>query len=307
MPAGVKALMGAIAQTLEEMQIAMPEKIEQLDMEYQYRRSYRGPIKGVILDWAGTTVDYGSFAPTAVFLHLFESEGVQITAEDARSGMGLMKKDHLRTILARPSVAESWASTHGQPPSDADVDRLFDHFVPMQLEVLTEYATPIPDLLEVVDQLRARGIKIGSTTGYVRSMMDVLAPVAAEHGYEPDWIVCPDEVPAGRPAPWMCYQNAMQLGIYPMQAIVKVGDTLIDIEEGLNAGTWTVGLALTGNLVGLSEAEVNALTSEAKAHLTNQAAAQLYRTGAHFVVDGIWELPAVLHQIEKRLACSEMP
>src|SRR5262245_352366 len=108
-------------------------------MEFVYRRSYRGPLKAIILDWAGTVVDYGSFAPTAVFLKLFESEGVTITAEDARSGMGLMKKDHLRTILAQPGVAEGWQSAHGTPAAEADINRLFENFVPMQLSVLKEY------------------------------------------------------------------------------------------------------------------------------------------------------------------------
>src|ERR1700690_113307 len=144
-------------------------------MDFLFQRSYRGPIKAVILDWAGTTVDYGSFAPTAVFLSLFENQGIHITAEDARSGMGLMKKDHLRTILSRPVIAEAWKAAHGTPYSEADINTLFENFVPMQLAVLTEFAQPIPGLLSVVKDLRARGIKIGSTTGYIRSMMDVLA------------------------------------------------------------------------------------------------------------------------------------
>jgi phosphonoacetaldehyde hydrolase len=276
-------------------------------MDFLYRRSYRGPVKAVILDWAGTAVDYGSFAPTAVFLHLFESQGVQITAEDARSGMGLMKKDHLRTILSRPSVAEAWEAAHGAPPSKADIDNLFENFIPMQLSVLTEYATPIPGLLDVVKYLRARGIKIGSTTGYIRSMMDVLAPKAKENGYEPDCIVCPDEVPAGRPFPWMCYQNAIQLGVFPLAAMVKVGDTLVDIEEGLNAGMWTVGLSQTGNLLGLNEAEVNALSPEEREAANQKIAVKLYQAGAHDVIDGIWDLPAALENIESRLAHGELP
>jgi phosphonoacetaldehyde hydrolase len=276
-------------------------------MDFLYRRSYRGPVKAVILDWAGTAVDYGSFAPTAVFLHLFESQGVLITAEDARSGMGLMKKDHLRTILSRPTVAEAWMSEHGAPPSQADIDNLFENFIPMQLAVLTEYATPIPGLLDVVKYLRARGIKIGSTTGYIRSMMDVLAPKAKENGYEPDCIVCPDEVPAGRPFPWMCYQNAIQLGVFPLAAMVKVGDTLVDIEEGLNAGMWTVGLSQTGNLLGLNEAEVNALSPEEREAANQKIAVKLYQAGAHDVIDGIWDLPAALENIESRLAHGELP
>ena len=154
-------------------------------MENGFTHSYRGPVKAVVLDWAGTAVDFGSFAPTAVFLRLFESQNVMITPEDARSGMGLMKKDHLRTILARPSVAQAWQAAHGTPASDADIDMLFNSFVPMQLSVLKEYAKPIPGTLEVMNTLHQRGIKVGSTTGYIRSMMDILAPEAARQGYEP--------------------------------------------------------------------------------------------------------------------------
>ena len=275
-------------------------------MDFVFRRSYRGGLKAVILDWAGTTVDYGSFAPTAVFIRLFETHGLQITADDARSGMGLMKKDHLRTILARPAVAEAWQAVHaGAPASEADIDQLFNDFVPMQLAVLKEYAEPIPGLLDTVKNLRERGMKIGSTTGYLRSMMDILAPVAAANGYSPDAIVCPDEVPAGRPFPWMCYQNAAQLGIFPMEAIVKVGDTLIDIEEGLNAGMWTVGLAMTGNMLGLTEAETKALAPEILDGRRHVIYSKFYQSGAHYMINGIWDLPGVLDDIQTRVAQGE--
>lgn len=276
-------------------------------MDSIYRHSYRGPVKAVVLDWAGTAVDFGSFAPTAVFLHLFASKGITITTEDARSGMGLMKKDHLRTILARPSVDFAWRLQHAAPASEADIDALFDNFVPMQLSVLKEYARPIPGLVGVVKNLQQRGIKIGSTTGYIRSMMDVLAPEAARNGYTPDCIVCPDEVPAGRPYPWMCYQNAMQLGVYPMQAMIKVGDTLTDIEEGLNAGMWTVGLSLTGNLLGLNESEFNALSPDERGKVRKKIGDQLYQAGAHFVIDGIWDLPGALDGIESQMLRGERP
>jgi phosphonoacetaldehyde hydrolase len=221
--------------------------------------------------------------------------------------MGLMKKDHLRAILARPAVADAWAAAHGAPASEANIDHLFENFVPMQTRVLADYADPIPGLLDVIGEMQDRRIKIGSTTGYTRSMMDVLAPEAARRGYAPDCIVCPDEVPAGRPYPWMCYQNMMQLGVYPVEAVVKVGDTLPDMEEGLNAGMWSVGLSLTGNLLGLREDEVNALTEEQRQAARVRIETKLYRAGAHYVVDGIWELPAVLEKISLRLAKGERP
>lgn len=276
-------------------------------MEIIFRHNYQGPVKAVILDWAGTAVDYGSFAPTAVFLRLFESQGVAISAEDARSGMGLMKKDHLKTIFNRPGVAHAWQEEHGEPVSQSDIDMLFKDFIPMQIAVLQDYADPISGLVNVLKELRENKIKIGSTTGYTRVMMDVLAPVAEKRGFSPDSIVCPDEVPAGRPYPWMCYQNAIKMDVFPMQAMVKVGDTIIDMEEGANAGMWTVGLSLTGNLLGKTESEVKAMSENELDEARKRIEPQLFQAGAHYVVDGIWDLPLVIKDIESRLKNGDKP
>lgn len=276
-------------------------------MQPTAQRTYRGPVRGVILDWAGTAVDYGAFAPVAVFVRLFEQRGVPITPEDARAGMGLMKKDHLRAILDRPAIAAAWRSVYGAPPAEQHIDELFEQFIPLQLSVVREYATPIPGLIDAITELRKRGVRIGTTTGYLRAMMDILAPAAAAHGYRPDSIVCPDEVPAGRPAPWMCFQNAMRLGVYPMAALVKVGDTPVDIEEGLNAGMWTVGVTLTGNLLGLTEAEVNALTPSDRVEAHTRIGEQLYAAGAHLVIEGVWDLPRAINEIEARIRRGETP
>jgi phosphonoacetaldehyde hydrolase len=274
---------------------------------FSFKRTYRGKVQAAMLDWAGTTVDFGSFAPTAVFIRLFAERGVTITAADARSGMGLMKKDHLQAILARPSVAAAWEAQHGAPASDADIDSLFEAFVPMQIEVVKDYAEPIPGCLQAIEELRKRGIKIGSTTGYIRAMMDALMPAAAEKGYAPDATVCPDEVPNGRPYPWMVYQNMMNLNVFPVEAVVKVGDTLADIEEGLNAGAWTVGLSQTGNLIGLTQEAFQALSKRERAAALAKAETQLYQAGAHYVIEGIWDLPNLISDIEFRLARGEKP
>ncbi len=279
----------------------------EVGMDFVYQRIYRGPLKGVILDWAGTTIDFGSFAPVAVFLRLFEQHGISISKEDVRSGMGLMKKDHLRLILNRPAVAQAWRETHGSLPNEAEVDRLFAEFAALQAEILRQSAIPIRGLETTLADLRRRKLKIGSTTGYLREMMEIILPEAEKRGYRPDALVCPDDVPAGRPYPWMVYQNLIQLQIYPAEAVVKVGDTLPDIEEGLNAGLWTVGLALSGNLLGLTEAEMDALPAEELDQKRTAIAKQLYQSGAHYVIDGIWQLPAVLDDIELRLARGERP
>ena len=276
-------------------------------MDFRSLRPYRGPLKAVILDWAGTTVDYGSFAPTAVFLRLFASRGVPISAAQVRTSMGLMKKDHLRAITQLPEVAQAWEAVYGQPCNEVDIEAMFAEFVPMQLACLTEYAEPIPGTNEAVAAFRRMGLKIGSTTGYTREMMEVLVPEAARGGYAPDTWVCPEDVPAGRPYPWMIYLNSIRLQAYPLDGLVKIGDTLVDIEEGLNAGTWTVGLAISGNAMGMTREAVQALSKAELQWQREAIAAEYYRLGAHFVVDGIWETPSVLEEIQRRLACGKRP
>ncbi len=138
-------------------------------------------------------------------------------------------------------------------------------------------------------------------------MMKLLLAEAKRRGYEPDATVCATDVPAGRPEPWMCLQNAMLLRIYPMEAIVKVGDTLPDIEEGLNAGMWTVGLARTGNELGLNEAEIARLPADVLEAKLSVARERMRQSGAHYVVDAITDVPPVLDEINARLARGERP
>jgi len=276
-------------------------------MEAASRRLYRGPLKAVLLDWAGTTLDYGCMAPAVVFMEVFKRRGVEIAIEEAREPMGAHKKVHIRKISQNENVARRWEQRHGRMPGEDDVEAMFQDFIPLQLACLAQYADLIPGTLEAVAEFRRRGLKIGSTTGYTEEMMNLLQAEAARRGYVPDSTVCATQVPAGRPHPFMCLQNAINLQTYPMEAIVKVGDTLPDIEEGLNAGMWTVGLAKTGNEIGLPEAEVAALDPDVLASRLARAYQRMARTGAHFVVDGIADVPPLLDEIEARLARGERP
>jgi phosphonoacetaldehyde hydrolase len=179
--------------------------------------------------------------------------------------------------------------------------------LPLQVKSAGSHAGLIPGTVETVGLLRERGVRIGSTSGYGREIMDRILPVAREQGYGPDSLVCPEDVPAGRPHPWMMYRCAMDLGVYPMSAVVKVGDTLTDIEEGLNAGAWTVGLAKTGNELGLTEEETEALDPRELAARLDGVYDRMYRAGAHRVVDTIAGVPAALDDVEERLGRGERP
>ncbi len=274
---------------------------------FVYHRTYRGPLQAVLLDWAGTTLDYGCYAPAVVFMESFKRMGVPISMAEARGPMGTHKKEHIRQITQLPAVAERWQSEHGRLPSAEDVEAIYQLFVPLQLAVLADYADLIPGTLAAIKNFRERGLKVGSNTGYTGEMMEILRAEAKKRGYEPDSTVCASDVPAGRPEPWMCVQNAMQLRVYPFAACVKVGDTLPDIEEGLNAGMWTIGLTQTGNEIGLNASEIAQL-APADLHAKNaRAALRMWQSGAHFVVNGIWAVPAVLDEINTRLARGERP
>ena len=270
-------------------------------MTHQQRRAYRGPLQAIIFDWAGTTVDYGSMAPVVVFREVFRQHGVEITIEEARAPMGLAKKDHIREVTEMERVAACWQEVHGRACTPADIDAMYADFVPLQLDVLISHAGVIPGTVDAVAACRERGLRIGSTTGYTRSMMDILVPAAARQGYAPDACLCPSDVPAGRPAPWMCFLNAMQLNVYPMAACVKVGDTLADIAEGLNANMWTIGVVRTGNELGMTEAEVAALSPDDLERRLEPIRRRFLQSGAHFVADSVADVPRIIDDIAASL------
>ena len=276
-------------------------------MDFVYRRNYRGKLKAIILDWAGTTMDYGCYAPAVVFVEVYKRKGVPISMEEARVPMGAHKKVHIRKISQLGSVSERWEEIHGRKPNEDDVDEMFADFVPLQLACLADYSDLIPGTLEAITRFRERGLKIGSTTGYLPEMMAMLKEEASQRGYVPDSSVCAGDVPAGRPEPWMCLENAKNLGVYPMESIVKVDDTLPGIDEGLNAGMWTIGLAKTGNEIGLNQEEIEALTADELQVKLEDAYRRMWHVGAHYVVDGIWDVPIVLDLIDERLSRGERP
>lgn len=271
------------------------------------KTAYRGPVQAVVLDWAGTAVDYGCVGPAAVFVDVFADRDVAVTVEDARRFMGLAKKDHIRGMCELPAISKAWQERHGRLPDETDVDALYDRTAELMVNTIGNHSDIIPGVIDTMADLRAMDIKIGSSTGYVKKMMDVLVPLAREKGYHPDAIVCSSDVPAGRPYPWMCYQNAILLQTYPMEAMVKIGDTVTDIEEGLNAGMWTVGITKTGNEMGLTRAEVNALDpGDLKGRIA--AIESRYReAGAHYILEQTADIMPVIQEINQRLSSGETP
>lgn len=254
-------------------------------------------IKLVIFDWAGTTVDYGSFAPVAAFGAAFESRGVHLTPDEIRGPMGLHKKDHIRTLFQLDTAGKQWRESQGRDWSEDDVTAIYDAFMPIQIKKAQELSELIPGVRECFETLKERGILVGSSTGYPRAVAEPVIAAAAEQGYRPDANVCADEVPQARPAPWMIYQIMERLGVYPPLSVIKVGDTVPDIEAGLNAGVRTVGITQTGSEVGLTAAEFAALDPAAQADKIERAKSKLSSAGAQCVINSVAELPTLLDSI----------
>jgi len=276
-------------------------------MTFRYRRRYHGGIQAVLLDWAGTTMDFGCMAPAVVFVEVFKRQGVPISMDEARAPMGAHKRVHIGKITEIDAVRRRWTEKHGRPPGEADVDAMFADFVPLQVQCLSDYSELIPGTLDTIAKLRQRGYKIGSTTGYTTEMMKVNLADAARQGYTPDSTVCASDVPAGRPYPYMCLQNVINLGVSPVEACVKIDDTRPGIEEGLNAGMWTIGLAISGNEIGMPLGEWEKVPQPEQMRLRDAAYTRMYQAGAHYVVDAIGDIMPCLDDIEARLSRGERP
>ncbi|WP_419913286.1 phosphonoacetaldehyde hydrolase [Hoeflea sp.] len=254
--------------------------------------------QAVVFDWAGTTVDFGSFAPMGVFVELFAANGIAVTIDEARAPMGLPKREHIKAMLESERIAGAWEATHGGVASEHDVDELYRAFLPMNERVAARYATLVPGVSEAVATLRSRGLKIGSTTGYTRSIMEHVLPVAAGQAYSPDNLVCSDDLPFGRPTPMGIYKCCLDLGVADARLIVKVDDTEPGIAEGVAAGCLTVGVAMSGNYVGKTVDEMEAMDPGELAVLREGASRRLREAGADHIVDTVADLPALLVSLD---------
>ena len=247
-------------------------------------------LAAIIFDWAGTMVDFGSCAPVIAMREAFAAEGVSVTDADIRAGMGLAKRDHVISVFARPQAATSWRDAHGSIANDADVERIFVSLEPLMQKAGVARAELIPGAAEVATHLRAEGVRIGSTTGYTRAMMTPILAAAAKLGYAPDVVVCAGETIEGRPSPLMIWKALVELGAWPAAAVVKVDDAPVGMAEGRNAGCFTIGVAASGNAMGLDSEAYAALSDGERVARLTAARAELLAAGADIVIDTVADL-----------------
>ena len=262
-------------------------------------------LKAVVFDWAGTVIDFGSFAPMGVFVEAFSRFGIDVSIAEAREPMGRPKWDHIEAMMAQPRISTAWQAKHGRTPVREDIQAVYDVFVPLNEQVVDQFADLVPGTAELAATLRQRGLKIGSTTGYTRSIMERLLPLAKAQGYEADNLVCAGDLPHGRPTPMNMYKCFLDLDIWPASAVVKVDDTGVGIDEGREAGCWTVGVSLSGNEAGVTPAELAAMSEAEQDALREKASAVLRRHRPDYIIDTVADLLPVLDEIEARMKNGE--
>jgi phosphonoacetaldehyde hydrolase len=262
------------------------------------------PIKAVIFDWAGTIMDFGCMAPVEAMRAAFAGFGVAVSDAEIRDHMGRAKRDHVGAMMADPAVAARWSAAHGVPPTHADGDAIHDALEPLIAAAAIRCATLIPGAAKMAAHLVSLGIRIGSGTGYSRATMANVIPLAAAQGYSPEIVVCAGETPTGRPAPFMTWKALTEMNIFPARACVKVDDATVGIEEGRLAGCWTIGLAASGNGLGLSLEDYRALPEPERLARVGASANQLKAAGADYVIDTVADLDSALELISARLTSS---
>lgn len=276
---------------------------------FNYSRSYRGEVQALVLDWSGTLADAYVIAPAVVFVEVFKNQGVEISMLEARGPMGLRKDLHILELTRDPDIAARWESIKGKVPDQTDVDTMFADFVPAQLDCLRKYTTLLPGIKDVCLRLQKQGIKIGASTGFVRSMVDILLEDCIKQGLTPDATVAGDEVIHGaRPAPHMVYKNLDLLGVDQIQAVVKVDDTASGVGEALNAGCWGVGVVRYSNYMNINtQEEADQMSDVELARRMAYTRDILLKTGAHYVIDSLADIEPVIADINMRLARGEKP
>lgn len=248
-------------------------------------------VKTIIFDWAGTTVDFGCMAPVIAFKKAFAEKGITLTLDEIREPMGKLKREHIKILLDLPSVQEQWLSNYHQLPQDVDTEEIYERFEAYLFEDLAEYSKLKPETAEVIQQLQAHGFNIGSTTGYTSEMMNVVSKAAKEAGYSPDFMITPDAVGnLGRPYPYMIYQNMQYFKNLSVEEVVKVGDTIADIQEGKNAGVFTIAVVEGSSEMGLSLEEYTNLSATEKEHMVKKVMERFYQAGADLCILNLTEL-----------------
>ena len=178
---------------------------------------------------AGTTVRDQNYVSLALQKAL-NNQGFEISLEQINPLMGYEKPLAIRMLLEKTKPKVETISEELVEEIHTDFVSEMLHFYQTSQEIV-----PLPQVEETFDTLRSLGIKIGLNTGFSRSIAQTIVD-RLEWSDKIDGLVASDEVPHGRPYPYMIQKLMAQMQINDVREVAKVGDTEVDVNEGINAG-----------------------------------------------------------------------
>lgn len=278
-------------------------------------RPYRDGVGTIILDNSGTCLDPFVIAPAVVFKEVFQNYNIDISMKEAREPMGLRKDLHIAEILKIPRVQDEFKKVYGRKSSKEDIDKIFKEFVPAQVKVLPEYCNLLPMVGTTMDILRNQGIKFGTTTGFTREMVDCIIKNTQKDGLHFDTTTAgddfsPEELHLGvRPKPFMVWKNLFKLDAWPIESVVKVDDTITGIQEGINAGCWSIGITDYSNYMDIDTIEQwDSMNEKEKLERKEYSRKKIMdESGAHYIIHEFEDLLVVIDDINYRLSNGEKP
>lgn len=256
------------------------------------------PIRCVILDWSGSVLDKWGISVYNAITEAFEMKGIPVMREEIGGSMGSYKGDHFGAILKTPTVQKRWFEKYGRKSDNNDLVDLMEYYIPKQMNMLDKYGKLFQGTMETCKLLKDKGLELGSTTGFTIAMVNKILSINPEIKEILDINIAADQVPMGRPAPFMIYEIMKELKIINPSQIVKVGDTKMDIYEGLNAGTWTIGLCESSSMMDVSEDSYKKMSYDEYCNRIEKVRRELHDAGAHFVVNNIESIPYIIELIK---------
>jgi len=222
----------------------------------------------VVFDMAGTTVsDKGNV--NKAFRDALAEENIAVSIEEVNTLMGYRKIEAIKRMVVKQLPSLTTAE------QTALIEKIHDRFNSIMVDFYQSDADlqPLPFAEEIFRMLQDKGIKVALNTGFTRVITDaILQRLGWDQTPMIDTVICSDEVPEGRPHPFMIQSIMQQLGITDAQQVVKVGDTEVDVNEGRNARCGYVAAVTTG-----------AYTRE-----------QLVAYHPDIIIDSLQELPAFI-------------
>ena len=190
-----------------------------------------GKIELVVCDMAGTTVRDAGQVPQA-FTSALAAHGIAVTAQAINSLRGASKRLAILNLIPLKS-----------PDRERLAEQVYSTFVLHLAQVFNGTVEPVPGAREMIDTLRARGVRIALNTGFDRETTELLLDALGWRDGVVDAVICGDEVKLGRPAPYMIFHCMEATGVNNVRHVANVGDTVLDLQSGYNAGvTWNIGV-----------------------------------------------------------------